>query len=384
VDLSKVKDREALSPRREPYWHRLRPGCFLGYRASVREGAGTWIARAYAEDARKYHLKALGDFGTLPSSERFAAAKRDAEAFYDHLEAGGEARPETETVKDACEAYAKDNPEAEGRFTRHVYSDPIANIALPKLRRRHTKEWRARLDEKPALVSRAKGGEQRTRARSKSSINRDQAALRAALGRHLAPGAPNSEAAWQEPLKPIKNATGRRTLYLAHDQRKKLVDALPAEAEPFIRALCLLPLRPGAMAALSAGDWERRTRELTIGKDKTGKPRRIIVPQSVAALLTEQAKGKLPGGPLFMRANGKRWDKETWNDPIAAAATEAKLPARVTAYTLRHSVITDLVNGGLALLTVAQISDTSVEMIERHYGHLDKAAAEKALARLAL
>ena len=40
--------------------------------------------------------------------------------------------------------------------------------------------------------------------------------------------------------------------------------------------------------------------------------------------------------------------------------------------------------GGLPLLTVAQISDTSAEMIERHYGHLSRHAAAEALAGLAL
>jgi integrase len=85
-----------------------------------------------------------------------------------------------------------------------------------------------------------------------------------------------------------------------------------------------------------------------------------------------------------MRANGEPWDKNSWKWPIAAAAKAAKLPDGVTAYTLRHSTITDLVAGGLPLLTVAQISGTSAEMIERHYGHLARTAATEALAGLAL
>jgi hypothetical protein len=51
---------------------------------------------------------------------------------------------------------------------------------------------------------------------------------------------------------------------------------------------------------------------------------------------------------------------------------------------LRHSTITDLVSAGLPLLTIAQISGTSAEMIERHYGHLASDAAVKALGKLAL
>ena len=44
----------------------------------------------------------------------------------------------------------------------------------------------------------------------------------------------------------------------------------------------------------------------------------------------------------------------------------------------------DLANGGLDLLTVAQISGTSVRMVEQHYGHLRSDVAATALERLAL
>jgi len=116
------------------------------------------------------------------------------------------------------------------------------------------------------------------------------------------PGAPNGEAAWQEALKSIPNADGRRTLYLDRNQRRKLFENPDAEAAPFVRALCLLPLRPGALAALLAGDFDKRTAELTIGKDKTGKPRRIQLPQEAAKLLTSQTVNKLRNAASLMRA----------------------------------------------------------------------------------
>jgi integrase len=210
------------------------------------------------------------------------------------------------------------------------------------------------------------------------------AVLRAALAKVLSPGAPNSEAAWQEALKAVQNANGRRTLYLDRGQRRRLVETVDPEAAPFVRALCLLPLRPGALAALTAGDFDKRTAELTIGKDKTGKPRRIQLPREAANLLAAEAKNKLPAAPLFMRGSGKAWDKNSWKLPIAAAVISAGLPGHATAYTLRHSTITDLVSAGLPLLTIAQISGTSAEMIERHYGHLASDAALKALGELAL
>lgn len=386
MDLSRVGARDSLRarPGNEPHWQRVRTGCFLGYRPSKRDGGGTWLARVYDEDARRYRRKALGDFGALAPRDRFTTAKREAEIFADEVESGGLKTDKIETIEEACRAYAKGKPDAEGRFRRNVYSDPIAKVRLDKLRRHHLSEWRVRLEQTPALVSRNKNGTKRYRDRSRSSINRDMVPVRASLFRVLAPGRPGTEAAWQEALTPFRNADTQRTLYLDLSQRRELLRHVSEDAAPFVEALCLLPLRPGAMASLSVCDFDKRTRELSIGNDKSGKARRIIVPHGVAKLMAAQLKSKLPAAALFVRSNGTRWNKENWNAPISEAAADARLPTGITAYTLRHSVITDLVDSGLAILTVAQISDTSVEMIERHYGHLNRTAAEQALAGLAL
>ena len=167
-------------------------------------------------------------------------------------------------------------------------------------------------------------------------------------------------------------------------ERKRLLEAAEPAVASFLRALCLLPLRPGAIAALCAGDFDPRTRGLTIGKDKNGKPRQIAVPKSLADFLSEQVKDKLPTASMFARADGRAWNKDAWKHPIKHAAVAAKLPSGSSAYTLRHSVITDLVRGGLPILTVAQLSGTSVAMIEKHYGHLARNDAEEALAKLAI
>lgn len=383
-DLSKVGKRDDLKARREPYWQRLRSGCYLGFRPSLRGGPGTWIARAYDSDAGRYRVKSLGDFGGLVANERFATAKKEAERLAELVDAGGEVRRKIETVADACREYGKTRHDAEGRFKRHVYDDPVAKVKLDKLRRHHVQQWRQRLEEKPSLVSRSKDGDKRTRDRAPASVNRDMAVLRAALNTVLAPGTPNTEAAWQEALVAVPNASKQRTLYLDKGQRRKLLESIHPQAAPFVRALCLLPLRPGALAGLTTGDFDKRTSELTIGKDKAGRDRRIVVPADAAKLLAAQGANKLPNAPLFMRANGKVWDKNSWKLPIAAAVSAAGLPSAATAYTLRHSTITDLVSAGLPLLTIAQISGTSAEMIERHYGHLASDAAVKALGELAL
>jgi len=215
-------------------------------------------------------------------------------------------------------------------------------------------------------------------------VNRDMVPLRAALNMALDNGDALNDQAWRVALRPTMKADGRRNLYLDKAQRRDLLSHLPDDVRAFARGLCLLPLRPGALAALVAGDFDSRRGELVIGKDKAGKGRAILVEGETAAMLKAQAKSKLPAAPLFARADGAAWKAYMWKDAIKAAAKAAGLPAGVVAYSLRHSTITDLVQSGLDLLTVAQVSGTSVAMIERHYGHLQRNRAAAALAGLAL
>lgn len=387
-DLSRIGEREKLKPKAgdEPHWQRLRQGCYLGYRPSKKKVGGTWFARVYDPETNRNTRKRLGDYAVLSGHDVFKQAKVDAEAWAETVESGGERARELVTVADACQAYLDLKPGtiAEGVFRRHVFADPIANVKLDKLRRHHLRDWRKRLEQAPALLSRSKQGEKRTKDRAKSTVNRDMVPLRAALGQVLKAGAPNTDAAWQEALRPYKGADKRRELYLDRSERKRLIDAANEDVRPFITGLCLLPLRPGALAGLKTGDFDKRTRTLTIGKDKNGNPRQMTMPQASADFFAKQAKGKLPAAPIFSRTGGAEWNKDAWKYPIKDAVRAAGLPEAVSAYTLRHSVITDLIRARLPILTVAQISGTSVSMIEKHYGHLVRDDAEEALASIAV
>ena len=149
--------------------------------------------------------------------------------------------------------------------------------------------------------------------------------------------------------------------------------------------MALLPLRPGAVAALIVGNYDKRLGVLTVGKDKAGQDRKITLPASTALFFSEQSKDKLPSAALCARDSGAAWDKDSWKNPFKDAVIAAGLPPAATAYALRHSTITDLISiHRLDVLTVAVLSGTSISMIEKHYGHLlhDRAAA--GLAALAL
>jgi Phage integrase family len=388
-DLSRIGEREKLKPRAgdEPHWQRLRQGVYLGYRPSKKKAGGAWFARFYDTESNRNARKRLGDYGTLSGHDVFKQAKADAEAWAETVETGGELARDMVTIRDACEAYLAEKPGsiAEGVFRRHIYQDPIAKVKLDKLRRHHLKAWRKRLEQAPALVTRTKDIKMvRTKERARSTVNRDMVPLRAALGLVLKPGAPNTDAAWQEALRPFKGADKRRELYLDRDERKKMINATCDEARSFVWAMCLLPLRPGALAEFKVRDFDKRTRALTVGKDKNGNPRQLTMPQGIANFFEAEVRGKLPAVPIFARTGGKPWNKDAWKYPVKEAVKAAGLPDAASAYTLRHSVITDLIRARLPILTVAQLSGTSVAMIEKHYGHLVRDDAEEALASIAI
>ena len=381
--ITKVSDREKLKPRREPYWHRLNAGCYLGWRLLTPASAGNWIARWRDTDTEKQHYKALGTFEALPDNERFDAASKAALEWFNHLGMGGST--ETFSVRDACARYVahlrrtkgdKTAHDVQRRFDQYVLDVPrFANIDLGKLKPASIEAWRHRLQDRAT----ASGG-----TRTDSTLNRDMTAFRAALNLAHADGLVATTLPWRGKLVPIKGADGRRDVYLDRPQRRKLIESAAPDLALFLSALCLLPLRPGALSDLTAGHYDKRLQTLTIGKDKAGKDRKIKLPTATAQVFETAARDKLPAAPLFARADGKAWGKDAWKGPFKDAATASGLPVDATMYTLRHSTITDLVHGGLDLLTVAQISGTSVRMIEQHYGHLRSDVAATALERLAL
>lgn len=388
--ILKRGERASLEARKEPYWARLREGGFVGYRVNERGGAGTWIARFRDADGKQKY-RALGTFIDGKASAYDQAAKAAAK-FFDETAAG--VSTDVLTVWQACEQYIRKLRDEDGdtkadseqaRLVRLVKGSGLARIELASLKPEHVKTWRQELKKRPARVDRTKdAAEPVTRERSAATINRDVVPLRAALNHALELGQIATDVAWREALKPIKGADRKRTLYLEATDRRRIIEHASDEIRPFLIGMTRLPLRPGALAALTVGAFDKRLNVLHVGDDKAGGDRAIGLPTVTAKFIQEQAKGALPAAPLFRQATGAAWNKDAWKGPIKEAVEAAGVPMATTAYTLRHSVITDLVVSGLDLLTIAQISGTSVAMIERHYGHLRKDHAAAALATLAV
>lgn len=371
--IDRVDVRTRLATRRDPYWHRLAEGRHVGWRRISKSSPGSWLARAYADGGYVYHR--LGNFSSLPDGGQFDAAKKAAEEWFRQVDMGVSTK--SSTVAAACTAYVEEKrQESEAaadaiaaRFKRLVDSDPLGKVELSKLRPVHLAAWKKRVL--------ALGG-------ARGSFNRDATSLRAALNLARKRLEVASDLAWREELKPFKNADGRRTLYLKRDERRRLLENASDEARPFFTTLALMPMRPGDVPKLRVEDLDVNHRMLRVPTGKGKPPRSIPLPDEAFAHFKACAKAKLPSAWLVSRADGGQWKKEQWRDEIKLAAAGAKLPKATVAYTLRHSVITDLVKGALDLFHVAKLAGTSIAMIEKHYGHLQADHARAALKKLAL
>jgi hypothetical protein len=140
------------------------------------------------------------------------------------------------------------------RFRRWVFNrEALASLDLSKLNKTRIEAWRNEMAKTPVVVNRDKRAVPITRPRSAASVNRDIAALRAALNFAHDAGSVTTDMAWRVALRPSKNADGRRDVYLDRGQRKSLIAHAALDVSTLLRGLALVPLRPALTYAFSIG-----------------------------------------------------------------------------------------------------------------------------------
>jgi integrase len=367
-EIHKSKVRQALQPRREPYWGApLARGRVLGFR-KIDANTGSWVARMRNETGHKVY-RALG---YLAETFDFENAREAAQTWFRSQDAG--VSNNEATITKACREYVEDRRrekgegcahDAEKRFERTVYDTPFGAIPLDRLRTPRIKEWREGLKL------------------SKGTSNRTLTALKAALNLAVANRLVHPIAAreWAD-VKAYANATQRRSLFLDLRQRRRLLGTAEGALKDLMEAAALTGARAGELVGATRSQFDARLKTITL-KGKVG-ARTIPLSPPALKLFKRLVKGKLPGAYLLTRDDGKPWGHSDWDELVRAAGTQAKLPAGVCLYTLRHSFITQAITDGMTTLDVARLCGTSVGMIEKHYGHLVADAARKRLAAVTM
>ncbi len=375
--IDKARQRDKLKPREAPYYGApLARGLFVGFR-KLDDASGTWLGRCRTDEGRQKYTT----FGLVSPTNDYAAAAEKAATWAKAISNGyGESK--IKSMAELCAARVANRRTVKGDkvadqlekvFANHVLGHDIAKKPLGKLTTSDFIAWRA------GLVGSKTGkplGDD-----SKDWVFRK---LKTALNFGITERAISIErrAEWKdiEPLGEDK----RREVYLSREQRAALLDASPDYARAFLRASCLSPQRPGALAQCLVKHLDVRHKRLYIAKDKANANRWIPLTDAMLDLLKAQAKDKAPDEPLISFRDGSAWSCNRWGSIVKAARAVADLPAETCAYSLRHSVITDMVTGGLDPFTIADIAGTSVQQIQEHYFQAQHDLARDKMAALNL
>lgn len=378
LDIRTKRQRSALQARPAPYFMPIGPGQAIGFRA----GPNTWTARWKAPNG-KQHYEALG---TCEDSYDVAVAA--ARRWFDGISGAAVAAPTRSTVRAALNTYlaalreegrTKAAAEAEGFYARSVDGDAFGSMLLEAVTQEQVREWRSRL--RAGRMSKRAGKDAKLRPRQPQTVNRIVRAVVAGLNYAVKHGHAGNPVAWtidelHVPVKPGTSRTSPRNL-LSPEQRAQVKEQCEPIVRDYLRALEYTGARPTEVATLTAEQFDARAGALVIGAWK-GNPvewRERSVPLSAEGAKYFAERCKLyPTGPLFPGVKGGYMPRRYWAKALRLAkrvlnANKAKLESLV-AYSFRHARISELLQvAKLDVATVANITGTSVQMIEQTYFH---------------
>lgn len=374
IDTKSKRDR--LAVRREPYWAKVQLGGYVGFRST--SSGGTWIARFRSEDGKQnYHALTLPEH--LACNE-YDAAVGEARKWFESIESG--VRPKSGTVSEAANEYLESLrtrkgeralADAKGRITRYIYPS-FGNIQLSKITTKSIETWLFGLVPKGVTAEDSR--------KAKVSANRNLTTFKAILNKAHKNGAVVSSLPWER-VESFQGVNRARKEFLSRVQLHKLLAATDGGFHNLVKAAALTGARYGELRALRAQDVDLPDGVLHITEGKTG-ARIVPLTDDMSAHFSEFANGKQPEEYLFTRDNGRPWGHSDQDELMREAVKKAELPNGVVFYTLRHSFIAFAIGCGMDIYSVAEITGTSIRMIEDHYGKLLKGRVRDAMTRASI
>lgn len=397
IDSKNARDK--LPFRRDPYWQRIAPGVFVGYRVSALAGDGAWRGRARDADGKQQY-RCIESIEFTPdkvgADTKFRQAEKIVRAWYAALEQG--VVPQRLTVGEAVLKYLADKTMLTleqikaskhgdlcrqdrnikknlSVFERAIVADEIGKVHLDRLRSDLLTAWLRRqvddIDPMEVEVLRA----------AKSTANRTWASFRAALNWAFEQRLIANDNAWRA-VSRFDKATASREYIPSDDDIARLYAVASPEVIRVCQFLRHTGCRPGEAYSATVKSFDRAGKTLTISPDsKTG--RRVVPLSSEAAeYLATLAVGKIEKALLLTRDDGKPWETAELNKRFRIARESAGFAFEFVPYSFRHLWITNACNA-LEVLHVGQASGTSVEMIQKHYAKLQPGRITAALDNMA-
>ena len=383
----------------------------MGYRKAAR--GGRWLVRWYAGN-QKYRQIALGVAddavaqGALSYEAALRAAKEAVVTSRKLAEAGGGGP--APTVRSALEEYIAERDrrevaregrevrsDASRRLNRHVLSDErFADIPLHRLTDSDIAGWIARIDQSLKRTTRM-----RMVSDVKAAFNRIHRRLRKMLPSDF--GDTIRFGLTLEPSCEKAEPVARENQILTDEQVRAIIASMTDldKDGDFARLVILLAAtgsRFSQVVRLNVRDVQPDRLRVMMPSSRKGRNRidsftPVPIGRDVIEALAPAIEGRQPQDRLLHRwrhiqismTEWVRVERGPWKTPSEMLrpwhkACQAAGLKRTVPYALRHSSIVRAIRLGLPIRLVAALHDTSVAMIERHYGRwiadgLDEIAA---------
>lgn len=399
------------------HWRGIDPDVHLGYRRGKR--GGVWLVRwrhaaGYRRDTLGTADDEIGE-GTLTYNDAVRAARDRVEAVRREKRAAVDGVVQTVRIavagynagRDARDSARKGRPvrsDATHKLERYVIgreargrranaeASPLADVALHELDESHLIIWRNALPDDLKGTTRQRVINDLKAALNSAYLENRQklpatlpGVIKAGLSAAVIKGGQDMEAVARD-NQILPDETIGRIITAA----RTVDDAggLGGDLFRIIVVMAATGARFSQVARLTVRDVQADRSRLMMPPSRKGKGQKaeaIPVPigQDVMAALEPALTGRAAGDTLLTRrrmeqvAGSIRWievGRSNWSTPSelvrpwAAIRQAADLASDVVPYALRHSSIVRGIRAGLPLRLVAAIHDTSVAMIERHYG----------------
>lgn len=351
--------REKLKPRREPYWHKLQKGGYLGYRCT--NNIGTWLARWRNPDGSQQY-ESFGNLTGIAASEIFDEAQKLARSWFKTL---GSNSTGSYTVKDVIDDYVshleinngeKSAKDSKQRMYRHVIPT-LSDTRLTKLTMHDVSSWRDSL----VRIS----DDHEDMRKSKDGANRLLSIFKAALNLAYRKDLIGSDKAWRR-VSAFKDVSAARKVFLNHQEITRLYQSTKGSFHDLVKSALLTGARYGELTNAKVSDFDPAQGTLHLS-GKTG-PRDCYLNDDAVSHFKKLIKNKLPTAFIHIKEDGTIWARAHQQRPMRDAVVAAKLVKETTFYALRHTHISLALLAGVNAQVIAENCGTSIRMIEKHYG----------------
>jgi len=269
-----------LSPRREPYWHKITSGGHVGYRRT--ESGGSWLARYRPKDGKR-QFESFGEFPDIDPVDQFDHAQKAA---IDWINSLGITTEAGYTVKKAIDDYVKylriNNSDSSATQTQQRLYKRIPSklqaAKLTKLTLKQVTDWHC------SMITESK--DKHVTRRSKDTANRILSMFKAALNLAFRNNIIATDLAWRR-VSAFKNVTASRKVILTDQHIQQLYENTEGGFHCLIKSALLTGARYGELIQAKVSDFDPREGTLYLD-GKTGSRECYLNAETVQHLLPRQ------------------------------------------------------------------------------------------------